>query len=280
MHSIITKILMSLFLLVSCATQLQAQEEELPAPVEEITTDTVVALPDSELYSEEEETYTSDDTLYFNSKDYPGIYDSTQLTYRSVPDSVIKALKADPDFWYADKAKKKKEQKNKDINLGFLERLFRFLADIENLLWIVLGLIVFTALVWFLSNNKINIFGRGRRKLITTDVVINEQLMQPEDLQVAISNAVAHQNYRLAVRLQYIYLLKKMAESGQIKFKEDATNMEYLTQVYGKPYYKDFFTVTRHYEYVWYGEMPIDATAYKTVEAGFNSLLNHPALQS
>lgn len=264
---------------VLCLLPLQAQEEELPPPPA-LQTDTIVAVQDSSLYSDEEEAYVPDDTLYFNSKDYPGIYDSTEIKYRSVPDSVIKALKADPDFWYADKSKHKKEQKSKDINLGFLERLFRFFANIENLLWIILGLIVVAAVLWFLSNNKINIFGRGRRAVIPSDAVVNEQLMQPEDLQLAINNAVTHQNYRLAVRLHYIYLLKKMAESGQIKFKEDATNMQYLTQVYGKPYYKDFFTVTRHYEYVWYGEMPIDADAYKIVAAAFSSLLNHRALQS
>lgn len=259
--------------------QLQAQEENVYDTTATIASPEVESYVDSVVTAANENSAEPDSTnttLYFEGKENPRyLYDSSVVEFRSIPDSIVDALKADEDFWYANMVKE--EQKPRD--LSWLESLLEFLFNAERLIWIILGLLVFAALMWFLANNKMNIFGRSRTTVNTLNHTGgDEQYTQPQDLPLAIQQAVADKNYRLATRYYYILLLQKLAEAGHIKYKEDTTNMQYLTQVYSKSFYKDFFSVTRHYEYVWYGEMPIDETIYKAVEAEFASLLNHPSI--
>lgn len=222
------------------------------------------------------------DTLFFNRKDYAGPYDSGAIHYRSVPDTVTAALKADPDYWYADKTKDKPETRDGkgEVDNAVLGKILRFISENWNLLMIIFGVIVLAAVLWFLFNNKWGLFGRASKAVGNITQFSDKQEIQQTDLPAAIANEAATGNYRLAVRLQYIHLLNKMAERGQIQFREDATNMEYLLQVYQKPYYKQFLSVTRHYEYVWYGEMPVDAQRYAIIASAFNDLLHHPKIQS
>lgn len=261
--------------------QLQAQTDAPLPPVE----DTVLYLPpaaESPVVITDNPGATTGDTLYFNHKDYAGRYDSAALHYRRVPDTVIAALKADPDFWYADKTKDRQEAKEVEVDLDntYWGKILRSISKNWNTMMIIFGVIVFAAVIWLLFNNKWGLFGRLSRAVDHATRFTNEQEIQHSDLPSAIAHAEAAGNYRLAVRLQYIHLLSKMAESGQIQFSEDATNMQYLMQVYQQPYYKQFFSVTRHYEYVWYGEMPVDARGYAAIASVFNDLLHHPKIQS
>jgi len=83
---------------------------------------------------------------------------------------------------------------------------------------------------------------------------------------------VAKENYRLAIRLSYLHLLKVFSQNGMIEYRTDATNMEYLMQLYSQPYYKKFFQVTRDYEYAWYGEVDVTKAQYDGVQKEFNDL--------
>jgi hypothetical protein len=94
------------------------------------------------------------------------------------------------------------------------------------------------------------------------------------DFSKLISMALANKNYRLAIRYQYLQLLQKMSLKGIIEFTPDKTNHEYVTELAGKSYKKDFAAITLQYEYAWYGEFEIDEHTYEKVQQVFKKLNN------
>jgi hypothetical protein len=80
--------------------------------------------------------------------------------------------------------------------------------------------------------------------------------------QKEIDKAAAQGNYRLAVRLLFLRLLKNMSDKNVISYKQDKTNSDYLMQLSSTNYYQDFFRITRYYEYSWYGKFEVSNEAY------------------
>jgi hypothetical protein len=263
---------------------MQAQED---------TTDTVVAAADSSVSvydttndgvtvsPSDEEDYDdeSKDTLFFLRKeDTASLNDSSTIQWRKVPDSIISALKNDDAFWYADKdMQKKKEEKPASDSWfdRFLFFLFRLLTSPLFLLFIKLIVIggVLAIIIIFFVQNKMNIFGSSKGPAITHNDTEGEiDNIFDTDLKAAIEKAAQNENYRLAIRLSYLHLLKTFSQNELIQYRKDATNLEYLTQLHTQPHYKAFFKVTRDYEYAWYGEVTVNKAQYESVQAEFRDL--------
>jgi hypothetical protein len=244
----------------------------------------------------------------FRKNNYTVIYaDSLQL--RKVPADKLRAMQESDDFWYAnyDFSKKKKDSLSKvpridtsrlrlrpdslgskgqnatdgskvetrpvqddydrDNWLSSLGRQgwFRFL------IWtIIIGGFLF-ALINYLINSDIGLFGKKKKKI---ELAAEEEKDMPENIfeipyLSEIDKAAAQGNYRLAIRLMYLELLKNCAERNIIQYKQERTNMDYLMQIASTAWYKDFFRLTRHFEYAWYGKFDISPQAYTIVKNEF-----------
>jgi hypothetical protein len=90
--------------------------------------------------------------------------------------------------------------------------------------------------------------------------------------QREIDKAVRDKDFRLAIRLMFLRLLKQLADKNIIHYKQDRTNLEYLQQLYTTNYYKDFFQATRNYEYSWYGKFPVSEEAFNKIRNEFDRL--------
>ncbi len=77
-----------------------------------------------------------------------------------------------------------------------------------------------------------------------------------------------------AVRILYLQTLKMLSEKNIITYQADFTNMHYMQQLSQTLFYKDFFTITRHYEYVWYGEFAVSESAFDRIKNDFTSIQN------
>ncbi|TYZ08698.1 DUF4129 domain-containing protein [Hymenobacter lutimineralis] len=69
-----------------------------------------------------------------------------------------------------------------------------------------------------------------------------------------IAAAEAAGNYRLAVRLGYLHILKDLTDRGLIRWQPEKTNHDYLFELPDGPLPAAFQDLTRQFEYVWYGE--------------------------
>ena len=89
------------------------------------------------------------------------------------------------------------------------------------------------------------------------------------DFDAAISSAVEQQNYRLAVRLLYLQTLKRLTDAELIQYKPDKTNRQYVYELVNSPQQSDFEQLTRQFEFVWYGDFPVDAGRFDTLQGQF-----------
>jgi hypothetical protein len=187
---------------------------------------------------------------------------------RTIPDSVLDKLHRDDDYWYAntipDRQKKKDALKPKGESL-FEKDWF------ANLVWFLIVGSFVAILIWFLASSNIQLFRRRAVVIEDQEEVLSEEDIFNLNYEKEIQKAVAAQNYRLAVRLWYLRILKEMADKNLIQYKHEKTNQDYLNQLYESAYYRDFFRLTRDFEYTWYGKFDLSAEAYTLIQNDFSA---------
>ncbi|MEO6612900.1 MAG: hypothetical protein ABIT05_10470 [Chitinophagaceae bacterium] len=195
-------------------------------------------------------------TKFLKKEEYTGIPLAVQE--RTVPDSVVKKAQEDKNFWYANAVIEKEKPEAYSSYVPVTLRPW-----FQTLVWFIIIGGFATFLMIYLSNNNIGLF--RKKKVLTTAGEEGEEIT--EDIfainyQREIDKAAAAGNYRLAVRLMFLRLLKNMAEKNIIRYQQDKTNFDYLMQLHGTSYYPHFFRITRNYEYSWYGKFDISEENY------------------
>ncbi|GAA4330780.1 hypothetical protein GCM10023149_36200 [Mucilaginibacter gynuensis] len=112
------------------------------------------------------------------------------------------------------------------------------------------------------------VFGIGPKK---ASVPYHETLenIHEIDFDAEIELAVTQGNYRLAVRLLYLKCLKQLSDKNLIDWQIDKTNTAYFYELQDADKQQAFGSLTRRFEYVWYGNFIIDEPAYKDINVLF-----------
>lgn len=98
---------------------------------------------------------------------------------------------------------------------------------------------------------------------------IQEDQISFRETESLLERAVRNEQYELAVRLQYLSLLKRLHEIRLIVFKKEKVNRAYLFEMDKQPLGKDFRKITLDYERNWYGNYPTDRLSYRLVAKRF-----------
>lgn len=186
---------------------------------------------------------------------------------RKVPDSVLKKLQSDDDFWYAniEREKEKPETQPKDLTPGILSKSW-----FKNILWIALVTCFVAIAVWFLAVNKVHIFHKKPAAIQEEDALLEENIFELP-FESEITKAIAVANYRLAVRLLYLQTLKKLDNASLINYQHEKTNHDYLQELKDTPLFKNFAQLTRHFDYIWYGQFSVSKKVFQYVHQDFIS---------
>jgi Domain of unknown function (DUF4129) len=208
---------------------------------------------------------TEDTEVYFEK-----ITITPKVHLRNVPDSIVEAMKKDPDFWYANAAPlKKKETVNKEkqpIGLSFYRQPW-----FKTMLWIIIIATFVAVVIWYLAVSNVRLFRKAATS-ITKAVNEDEQIdIFSISYDLEISKAINTKNYRLTIRLLYLQTLKMMAEKGIINYKAEITNSEYVWQLQGTTYYNDFARLTRDFDYTWYGKFEVSEAAFLAIHNEFTN---------
>jgi hypothetical protein len=145
---------------------------------------------------------------------------------------------------------------------------------ITVLLWILAGgFVLFIIYSLFLKDgmfrrNTKSVAGNGSSEMNA------EEVKPGTDMDSLIAQALRDNNFRLAVRYQYLKNLHKLAEKGFVQYAVDKTNYQYVNELTNAGLRNEFAGITLNYEYVWYGEFDIDAIIYRKLETGFTNLYN------
>ncbi|TAL46913.1 MAG: hypothetical protein EPN92_05415 [Chitinophagaceae bacterium] len=190
-----------------------------------------------------------------------------QVSVRRIPDSVTNAYRNDNAFWYANKDWNKPQQKQES---GVQEPFFRQ-AWFRMLMWIIITGCFIAVVIWYLSLNDVGIFRRKKVSIANAEEEVPTENIFDINYTKEINKAVADGNYRFAVRLMFLRVLKNLSEKEIISYKQDRTNFDYLLQLQQTNYYKDFFRLTRNYEYTWYGQFDMSTETFSLVKKDFEN---------
>jgi hypothetical protein len=247
--NLLGKALLLPFLLVAC---LSAGGQEDQDPI--VTIDTTIV---SEVAEPEEA----------DRFDMPATEDQQPVMPRPVDRKKVAQMKTDEDFWYINSVPEKVE---KPVARQRPERR-KDPEWLRNLLWVLVvgGFIVL--IVAFLMASGIRLF---RKPPPVMNQPEEEEEFSTENLfdidyDNALKRAVAAQNYRLAIRLMYLQTLKELALRNLIQYRQERTNNDYLMQLFQTSYYRDFFRLTRNFEYAWYGQFAVSPASFDQIKAEF-----------
>ena len=181
-----------------------------------------------------------------------------------IHDSVLQNLKKDEAFWYANKLPERQKRVEVDPNKKYSEP-FYLQNWFRTLLWIFITAAFVAVVIWFLVVSDVRLFRKKAMSLSSEqDIALSEDIFSI-NYEQELEKAIADENYRLGVRLMYLHILRSFSERDIIHYKIERTNSDYLIQLYNTSYYKDFFRLTRNFEYVWYGKFDISSAAFDMI---------------
>jgi hypothetical protein len=136
-------------------------------------------------------------------------------------------------------------------------------------LFIGAGIAALLFLILKLSGIDINIFrSKPYAPLAYSEF---EENIHEIDFDTEVEKAAAVNNYRLAVRLLYLKVLKQLSDNGLINWQINKTNTHYASELTNTEQQAAFKQLTRQFEYVWYGDFLINSDIYKKISPLFQN---------
>ncbi|MCH2042982.1 MAG: hypothetical protein MK212_02490 [Saprospiraceae bacterium] len=102
-----------------------------------------------------------------------------------------------------------------------------------------------------------------------------EENLHDVDVEAFLKDALNRQDYKLAIRLYFLAILKELSIKGFITWKRDKTNGHFLSEMRRSkhPYYQSFRDITRIFEYAWYSEKDFEGNDFENVRPEFRNML-------
>ncbi len=204
--------------------------------------------------------------------------DSSAIEVRHFDEDKRADFLADDDFVYDRRPVNEKE----NLFVRFLRKIrqwWQSLFDESTPLWVnilVFGtmLLVLVGLLLYIFDVDVRtIFGRSAKQ-ISMDFEEMPTDIHSLDFSELVQNAVNEGEYRRAVRLLYLESLKELSKRGWIDWQINKTNHDYQLELSNTRVALPFDDLTLHYEYVWYGDFPIDGERYHRIEQVFRNFQN------
>lgn len=120
----------------------------------------------------------------------------------------------------------------------------------------------------FVKNRKVT-----QDKAFTIEDI--EDRIHESDLERFLREALEKKDYRLAIRVYYLAIIKELSLKDLIRWKRDKTNREYLNEVIAaKPeLHGGFRETTLAFERVWYGDIDVREQDYDMISPRFKQFM-------
>ncbi len=210
-------------------------------------------------------------------------YDNSTLHLQQISEDDLQSYKEDPKFDYEVVKVEFTWWDNFKTWLGNLfTRFFEWLFGVEKasgylsfffkiLPYILIGILLFLLIKFFLNvNSRALLYSKDNEAIVSLSE--EEHIIKNEDINQLIQNALKEKNYRLAIRYYYLLILKQMSEKELINWEMQKTNDDYINELEKEEIKDPFSHITRLYDYIWYGDFPIDEAKYLKAENKFLSL--------
>lgn len=136
---------------------------------------------------------------------------------------------------------------------GLLIRLFAI---------ILVGFLLYFIIKYILGKDGNFIFGKKNKKMDLNVEELHENIHEinfPE----SIARFEHAEDYRSAVRYQFLFILKKLSDKNLINWNPEKTNKDYVAELKMPNLKKEFSELSYIFDYVWYGEFNVEEQSYQ-----------------
>jgi len=224
---------------------------------------------DNEDYDGKYSEYKNDDDQYFYEEDQsysegggPGGESDGGANYHPKEDN---AEYGQQDYHPKEKQLRRTSRNNNSVSpgdgIGFLQYV------LFGLLTVLLAFLIYQLFMKASFDNK------GSKVVDRFEELTPTQIPKSE-LELLLEKAIANDDFRGAIRLYFIFIIKGLSEKEWIRWEKKKTNFSYLIEMRGKPQYESFNDAVSIYELVWYGNYSVEKEDFSSLEPKFKSLLN------
>ncbi|HOJ08921.1 MAG: DUF4129 domain-containing protein [Ignavibacteriota bacterium] len=202
--------------------------------------------------------------------------DTSFVEVRQLDSQIIKSYLKDKDFRYFENPEDTKTlwERFKDWIQEQIDMLYSLdpqgiRQDIIQYLLIAFAVL---ALMYGFYRNEIKglFFGNKSIKQIIVNEVIED--IHTIDFNKMIEEAVQNKNYRYAIRLNYLRILKLLSDKQIINWSPEKTNHEYLKEIKSNTLFSSFSVITNDFENIWYGGFIIDQNNYSLLVGRYRDI--------
>ena len=199
--------------------------------------------------------------------------DTTIIKARTFPEEKIREFKSDSDFNYGRSPQLKLNLWQRFLQ--WLYNLFRRSFDIQGneqwlkiLFYTIIAAITLYAILKLARADISKVFYKLSDSGNLEFNVVDENIHQM-DFEALIEGAIEKKEYKKAIRLYYLYALKKLADQDLIQWKPGKTNYEYQQELASQEVRPSFADLSYYFDYAWYGDFPVNQNMFNRVKAIF-----------
>lgn len=176
---------------------------------------------------------------------------------------------------YTENYKELKKNKNESHNQFTAPKQTKsikvpFFLKILPLVLLVI-LLVFLVALFFLNFSGVAYIKRSRTKITSTEFEDPDQFTK-DDLETYLSNAINNEDYRLAVRIHFLIIIKKLKENNFISWKKEKTNTDYLFEVNRRTFFDSFKILVNIFDRIWYADYSLSHDNYNRIALVFREV--------
>lgn len=211
------------------------------------------------------------ETIVEESKTPPTIEYNTQREFNEK----LNEKYSGADFKYSEeKPKPKKERKQSEVKPPDMS----WLSGIAKLFPYMLGILIVAIIIKAVLNTEGSFWSFKKVNKNKAEIVITEQeeeKLSESELEKQLQQAITNKNYRRATRFYYLIVLNTLKERKLINYHKEKTNSDYLFELKKPETRKQFSTISRIYDYVWYGEFLVDDAQFEKIKNEYQYFLKN-----
>jgi hypothetical protein len=135
----------------------------------------------------------------------------------------------------------------------------------------ILIIAVIVIIILLVLKNDIRAVFYGKSAAVPIDFKEFEEDIHKINFDELIATAIAMKDYRKAVRLHFLKLLKELTDNDLISWQIDKTNNDYSMELRSSKYSKSFSELALMYEYIWYGDFHLDENNFNSTISKFRA---------
>jgi len=187
---------------------------------------------------------------------------------RHISETAWQKIKDDKDYIYHPNKIKAPEKSSTHRNwapLAFLTGKF-----FVGLLIALVLLAILLVLYHLVSNGSFNYFKSGSKKTDIPEDKEDSPTSEITDWEKALQLAIQSEDYRTAYRILFLQVLQQLNQAQKINYVEEKTNWHYVNALSSTALQAPFRSLTRSFDYIWYGEFKPDATMFQQLQNEVN----------